>query len=74
MRRASRRLNSNRSTSGSIEISIVTGSVPGRSIATTAITRIAYLRLRASRSGVVIPSRVTARTPIGIWNSTPTAR
>jgi hypothetical protein len=34
-------LNSNRRTSGTIEISIVIGSVPGSSIARTAITRIA---------------------------------
>ena len=41
IRRASSRLPSNRNTNGTIEITIVIGSVPGSSIARTAITRIA---------------------------------
>jgi hypothetical protein len=47
--------------------------VPGSSIARTAITRIAYRRFFASCSGVTMPSRVTARTPIGTWKRIPTA-
>ena len=41
MIRASSRLPSNRKISGTIEITIVIGSVPGSSIASTAMTRIA---------------------------------
>jgi hypothetical protein len=59
--------------SGTISESIVIGSWPGRSIATTAITRIAYRRPLRSWRVETMPTRVTARIPIGTWKHSPIA-